>query len=130
MRVSELPDDAANRGRGIGFQAFGFAGVGCASVVILQIFSGTDGWLYDYFETAVVRLYWAFVVPLAALIDWGRRMFETRREIREAAVARAIQKAVKKAVEKERKRILASLEQYKGLPRKEVEQKIFQVEQS
>ena len=57
-------------------------------------------------------------------------MFETRREIREAAVARAIQKAVKKAVEKERKRILASLEQYKGLPRKEVEQKIFQVEQS
>ena len=130
MRVSESPEEPINRGRGIGFQAFGFAGVGCAGVVVLQIFSGGDCWLYDNFETAVVRLYWAFVVPLAALFDWGRKMFETRQEIREAAVARAIQKAVRKAIQKERKRILASLEQYQDLPHEELKQKIFQVEQS
>ena len=63
-------------------------------------------------------------------LDWGRKMFETRREIREAARAKAIQKAVKKAVDKERKRILTALEQYTGLPRKEIERKILQVERS
>ena len=78
----------------------------------------------------MLRLYRAFVVPLAALFDWGRKMFETRGEIREAARAKAIQKAVKKAVDKERKRILTALEQYTGLPRKEIERKIFQAEQS
>lgn len=78
----------------------------------------------------MLRVYRAFVVPLAALFDWGRKMFETRREIREAARAKAIQKAVKKAVDKERKRILTALVQYTGLPRKEIERKIFQAEQS
>ena len=116
--------------RGIGWQAFGFAVVGCAGVAILELWSESGYWVYQSFETAVTRLYWAFVVPLAALFDWGRKMFETRREIREAARAKVIQKAVKKAVDKERKRIVAALEQYTGLPRKEIERKILQVDRS
>ena len=110
--------------RGIEFQAVGFAIVGCASVAILQICSESSSWAFQSFETSVSRLYWAFVVPLAALFDWGRRMFETRKAIREAA----IEKAVEKAVEKERKRIVASWEQLQGLSRQEAEQRILQVD--
>ena len=91
--------------RGIGFQALGFAVVGCASVAILQLWSESGSWAYQSFETAVSRLYWAFVVPLAAVFDWGRRMFETREEIRKAAVEKAIRKAVKKALKDERRRL-------------------------
>ncbi len=36
------------------------------------------------FETAVTRLYWAFVIPLAGLFDGGRKLFEKRSEIRRA----------------------------------------------
>ena len=114
--------------RGIEFQAVGFAIVGCASVAILQICSESSSWAYQSFETSVSRLYWAFVVPLAALFDWGRRMFETRKAIREAAIEKAIEKAVEKAVEKERKRIVASWEQLQGLSRQEAEQRILQVD--
>ncbi len=124
MKTTGLTNDPSERG--IGFQAVGFAVVGCAGVAILQIWSESSSWLYHGFETAVSRLYWAFVVPLAALFDGGRRMFETRKAIREAAIERAIAKAI----EKERKRILASWEEYKDLPRKELKRKIFQVEQS
>ena len=113
----------------MGWQALGFAVVGCAGVAILELWSESGYWIYQSFETAVTRLYWAFVVPLAALFDWGRRMFETRQEIRKAARKKAIQKAVKKAVDEERKRIMAALEQYKGLPRNEIERKVFRVEQ-
>lgn len=113
----------------MGWQALGFAVVGCASVAILQFWSESGSWTYESFETAVARLYWAFVVPLAALFDWGRKMFETRREIREAARRKALKKAAEKAVDKERKRILASWEQLQGLSRKEAKQKIFQTEQ-
>ena len=116
--------------RGMGWQALGFAVVGCASVAILQLWSESGSWAYESFETAVARLYWAFVVPLAALFDWGRKMFETRQEIREAARRKLLKKAVEKAVEKERKRILASWEQLQGLSRKEAKQRIFQAEQS
>lgn len=70
--------------RGIGWQAAGFTLVALASVVILELFSGSDFWLYEAFRTAVVQIYWAFVVPLGALFDWGRRMFETGKAIREA----------------------------------------------
>ena len=52
-------------------------------------------------------------------------MFETREEIRKAARKKLIQKAVKKAVDEERKRIVAVLEQYMGLPRKEIERQLF-----
>ena len=36
------------------------------------------------FETAVTRLYWAFLIPLAGLFDGGRKLFEKRSEIRRA----------------------------------------------
>ena len=98
MDASSSTDSPSERG--IGFQAVGFAVVGCASVAILQVFSESGFWAYQSFETAVVRLYWAFVVPLAALFDWGRRMFETRQEIRKAAREKMIQKGIKKGVEK------------------------------
>ena len=128
MKTTGLTNDPSERG--VRFQAVGFAVVGCASVAILQIWSESSSWLYHGFETAVSRLYWAFVVPLAALFDGGRRMFETRKAIREAAIERAIARAIEKAIAKDRKRILASWEEYKDLPRKELKQKIFQVEQS
>ena len=52
-------------------------------------------------------------------------MFETRDEIRKAARKKLIQKAVKKAVDEDRKRIMAVLQQYTWLPRKEIERQIF-----
>ncbi len=70
--------------RGIGWQATGFTLVALASVAILELFSGSDFWLYEAFRTAVAQIYWALVVPLGALFDWGRRMFETGKAIREA----------------------------------------------
>lgn len=118
--------------RGIGWQALGFAVVGCVGVATLELWSESGSWMYQSFETAVTRLYWAFVVPLAALFDWGRRMFETRQEIRKAAVEKEVRKRLKKelkkVVDEDRKRIMAALEQYKGLPRKEIERTIFQVD--
>ena len=86
--------------RGIGWQALGFAVVGCAGVAILEVWSESGSWVYQSFETAVTRLYWAFVVPLAALFDWGRRMFETRQEIRKAAVEKEVRKRLKKELKK------------------------------
>lgn len=122
---SDLPNDFSERG--IGFQAFGFAVVGLSSVALLQIGSGSDCWLYKSFQAAVTQLHWAFLVPLAALFDWGRTMFETRKAIREAALQRQIEKAVdkkvKEALENERKRIRQHLENC-NLP-EDVEKKIF-----
>ena len=76
--------------RGIAVQAWGFAIVGCASVVALRLFSGSDYALYEWFDTAATRLYWAFVVPLAALFDWGRTMFAKGKAIREAKKAEVL----------------------------------------
>ena len=82
MNSSETHRGLADRG--IGWQAAGFTLVALASVVILELFSGSDFWFYKAFRTAVVQMYWALVVPLGALFDWGRRMFETGKAIREA----------------------------------------------
>ena len=130
MNTSDKTNDSSERG--IGFQAVGFAVVGCASVAILQFGSESGSWAYQSFETAATRLYWAFVVPLAALFDWGRKMFETRKAIREAAIERAIEKGVRKvvgqaveqAVENERRRIW---EQLRGLSPEEIADRISQV---
>ena len=124
MDASRSTDNPSERG--IGFQAVGFAVVGCAGVAILQVFSESSSWAYESFETALVRLYWAFVVPLAALFDWGRRMFETRSEIRKAARKKARKKAVKKAVMEERRRILASWEELRKLSREEARERILE----
>ena len=82
MNASETPRGLGDRG--IGWQAAGFALVALASVVVLEFFSGSRFWLYEVFRTAVVQIYWALVVPLGALFDWGRKMFETGKAIREA----------------------------------------------
>ena len=86
--------------RGIAVQAWGFAIVGCASVAALRLFSGSDYALYEWFDTAATRLYWAFVVPLAALFDWGRTMFAKGKAIREAKKAEILAKATQEARQK------------------------------
>ena len=82
MNASETPRGLADRG--IGWQAAGFTLVALVSLIILELFSGSDFWLYKAFRTTVVQLYWSLVVPLGALFDWGRKMFETGKAIREA----------------------------------------------
>ena len=72
--------------RGLGFQAAGFAVVGCSSAAALYLFAGSEHWAYQVFEICVVKLYWAFAVVLAAIFDKVRKMFETRAEIRRAMI--------------------------------------------
>ena len=82
MRASGLPNELSERG--IWWQVAGFAIVGCVSIAVLEEFAGSDIRAFQYFETAVTRLYWAFVIPLAGLFDGGRKLFEKRSEIRRA----------------------------------------------
>ena len=81
MQTSELAD------RGIWWQVAGFTLVGCISLAILELYAGSDAVAYQWFETAVTRLYWAFVVTLAGAFDGGQKLFgkvsETRRAVRE-----------------------------------------------
>ena len=109
--------------RGIAVQAWGFAVVGCVSVAVLRLSSDSDYWLYQWFETAATQLYWAFVVPLAALFDWGRIMFARGKAIREAKKREILAKAAQEAVMQERKRSNANLrvlaEKY-GIPESEL----------
>ena len=72
--------------RGLGFQAAGFAIVGCLSAAALYLFAGSEHWAYQVFEICVVKLYWAFAIVLAAIFDKVRKMFETRAEIRRAMI--------------------------------------------
>ena len=97
-----MPEVLVNRG--IGWQAARFTLTGIACLVILKSFEGSDHWLYQWFEKATVDLYWSFIVPLAALFDWGRKMFESAKAIREAKKAEML--------DKERKRILKVLEKH------------------
>ena len=117
--------------RGVGVQAIGFAVVGCVSVTTLHLFSDSDHLLYQWFETAATRLYWAFVVPLAALFDWGRIMFARGKAIREAKKAEILAKATREArqearqeaIEQERKRYNAKMRAWakdRGIPENEL----------
>jgi hypothetical protein len=90
MQRSELPRELSDRG--IWWQIVGFTLVGCVSLGILEVFVGSDFWLYRCFATAATRLYWAFVIPLAGLFEEARKMFETKMEIRRAARAKALAK--------------------------------------
>ena len=92
--------------RGIGWQATGFALTGIACLAILKSYEESGFWLYQWFETATVDLYWAFVLPLAVLFDGGRKLFEKGKAIREAQKARMVEKAK----EEERQRIMKELE--------------------
>ena len=82
MDTSELAE------RGIGFQAIGFGLAGCVSLAILETFSGSNFWLYEAFATATTKQRWALMVPLAVTFDWGRKMFEKAKAIREAQKTR------------------------------------------
>ena len=102
--------------RGVGWQATGFAVTGLASLAILKTFDGSEIWLYQWFETAAVDLYWAFLVPLAVLFDGGRRLFEKGKAIREAQKARMVEKARQKAKEEERQRIMRNSSDRRNFP--------------
>ena len=97
---SQFPETLTNRG--VGWQAAGFTLTGIACLVILKSFEGSDFWLFQWFEKATVDLYWSFIVPLAFLFDWVRKMFESAKAIREAKKAQML--------DKERKRIQKELE--------------------
>ena len=101
-----MPETLVNRG--VGWQAAGFTLTGIACLLILKSFEGSDLWLYQWFEKATVDLYWSFIVPLAFLFDWVRKMFESAKAIREAQKARM----VKKARADEQKRIQKVLEKH------------------
>ena len=86
--------------RGIGFQAAGFIAVLFASTTILELFQGSNFWLYQWFERATVDTYWSAVVPLGALFDWVRKMFERGKAIREAKKAEIEEKAIRRGLER------------------------------
>ena len=109
---SQVPEAFVNRG--VGWQAGGFTLTGIACLVILKRFEGSEFWLYQWFETATVDLYWAAIVPLAFLFDGVRKMFESAKAIREAQKARMVQRARERGrregEERERERIKEVLE--------------------
>ena len=119
--------------RGVGVQAAGFAVIGCVSVALLQVYAESDYWLYLWLETSVTRLYWAFVVPLAALFDWGRIMFAKGKAIREAKKAEVLAKIEAKieaqvreqSLKQERRRVETVLSRHGVMLSKEVENELF-----
>lgn len=96
MRISEATNSLPDRG--VWWHIAGFTLAGGICLVILEEFTGSDTKAYQYFETAVTRLYWALVIILAGLIDRGRKMFETKTEIRRAAREQALAKARQEGV--------------------------------
>ncbi|MYC33661.1 MAG: hypothetical protein F4X64_10845 [Chloroflexi bacterium] len=90
--------------RGIWWQIIGFTVVGGGCLTILEVFSGSEFWAYQWFETTVTKLYWAFVIPMAGLFDEARKMFETKMEIRRAARAKVLAKARAEARREERQK--------------------------
>ena len=79
--------------RGIVWQGIGFALIGIASLAVLSIYSESGYRAVEVYRLATTQLNWAFVVIIALIIDRGRKMFETRTEIRKAAREKAIEKA-------------------------------------
>ena len=82
MSLSDLPSELGERG--IWWQVAGFAIVGGVSVAVLQIWEGSNFWVYRSFEIAAKDLYWLFILPLAGAIEGARKMFEKASEIRAA----------------------------------------------
>ena len=105
-----MPETLVNRG--VGWQAAGFTLTGIACLAILKSFEGSDFWLYQWFEKAAVDLYWSFIVPLAFLFDWVRKMFESAKAIREAKKAQIREKAIREGTQGENQRIRKLLEQH------------------
>ena len=80
MNRSELPNELVDRG--IYWQFGGFTLVALGSTAVLAEFAGSDSRAFLYFEIAVAKLYWAFVIPLTGLFDGARKMFEKMSEFR------------------------------------------------
>ena len=128
---SQVPETLVNRG--VGWQAAGFTITGIVCLLILKSFEGSDFWLYQWFEMAVVRIYWSFIVPLAFLFDWGRKMFESAKAIREAKKAQIAEKArneglnegLREGREEEQQRIRKELERHGIVMPPEVARSIF-----
>ena len=110
MQASELPRQLPDRG--IWWQIVGFTLVGCVSLAILEVFAGSEFWAYRYFTTAVTRLYWAFVIPLAGLFEEARKMFETKMEIRRAARAKVLAKVRREERQKYNSRVDEALQRF------------------
>ena len=108
MQQTDAPSTGTLADRGVGWQAIGFTVTGLASLAILKTFDDSDYWLYQWFETATIDLYWAFVLPLAVLFDGGRKLFEKGKAIRDAQKARM----VAKARQQEQKRIKKVLDKH------------------
>ena len=119
--------------RGAGWQATGFTVTGIACLLILKSYEDSSHWPYQWFETATVDLYWSFLVPLAVLFDWGRKMFERGRaireakkaEIREKALRKGTQKGTQKGTEEENERIRKVLEAHGVVLSPEVAEAVF-----
>ncbi len=92
MSLSDLPSELGERG--IWWHVAGFAIVGGVSVAVLQIWEGSDFWVYRSFEIATKDLYWLFVLPLAGVIEGARKMFEKASEIRAAQRAKMMERAL------------------------------------
>ena len=116
---SQVPEVLTDRG--LGWQATGFTLTGVICPAILKSYDSIDFWLYQWFETAVVDLYWSFVLPLAVLFDGGRRLFEKGKAIREAQKARMVERARRD----EQKRIQKELERRGVVLSPEVVEAVF-----
>ena len=114
MRISETTNSLPDRG--VWWHVAGFTLAGGICLVILEEFAGSDAKAYQYFETAVTRLYWALVIILAGLIDRGRKMFETKMEIRRAAreqaLAKARQEGIREAAQRRDNLMTAALQRF------------------
>ena len=122
MQASELPSELSERG--IWWQVGGFTLTGCLCVAILAEFAGSEARAYLYFEIAVTKVYWAFVIPLAGLFDGVRKLFEKRSAIRakirqqgvEEGLRQGRQQGVEQGVEQgrrqERRRISETLRRF------------------
>ena len=81
--------------RGIVFQVFGFATVGCVLVVTMQFCQGqsciTCGVVRD-----AAKVHWAFLGLMAWIFDKVRMMFEKRSELIQAEVERKLGAAFEK----------------------------------
>ena len=106
MQASELPSELSERG--IWWQVGGFTLTGCLCVAILAEFAGSEARAYLYFEIAVTKVYWAFVIPLAGLFDGVRKLFEKRSAIR----AKIRQQGVEQGRRQERRRISETLRRF------------------
>ena len=96
--------------RGIVWQAIGFALIGIASLTVLTVYSEADYIAVEIYRLAATQLNWPFIAIIALAIDKVRKMFETRTEIRKAAIReKAIEKSREEGERKSAERIRASL---------------------